>query len=169
MAGLVILSAFLLGLLLPSSMADNVLYSGDTLYSGQSLNQGSYTLTMQSDCNLVLYDYGRAIWSSGTYNRGYNCVLRMQTDGNLVIYSNSNAIWASNTGGQQGYFVLVLQRDRNVVIYGCPSWATATNAANSKGVVVVEHGRNDTSAAPVVVVPAADEPQNRKIAMVINN
>nr|ACJ66865.1 mannose-binding lectin [Zingiber officinale] len=169
MAGLVILSAFLLGFLLPSSMADNVLYSGDTLSSGQSLTQGSYSLTMQSDCNLVLYDYGRAVWSSGTYNRGYNCVLRMQNDGNLVIYSNNNAIWASNTGGQQGYFVLILQRDRDVVIYGCPSWATGTNTANSKGVVVVEHGRNDTSAAMVVVVPEGDEPQNRKIAMVINN
>ncbi|TLP70120.1 lectin [Nesterenkonia sphaerica] len=150
-------------------MADNVLYSGDTLSSGQSLTQGSYSLTMQSDCNLVLYDYGRAVWSSGTYNRGYNCILRMQNDGNLVIYSNNNAIWASNTGGQQGHFVLILQRDRNVVIYGCPSWATGTNTANSKGVVVVEHGRNDTSAAMVVVVPEGDEPQNRKIAMVINN
>ncbi|KAG6479672.1 mannose-specific lectin-like [Zingiber officinale] len=166
MASLVMLSVtVLLGLLLPFSVADSVLNGGGTLYSGQSLNQGAYTFVMQPDCNLVLYDSGLAVWSSGTYNQGYNCVLRMQTDGNLVIYSNGNdAIWASNTSGPEGNFILVLQSDRNVVIYSCPIWATGTNTANSKGVVIVNRGHNDTSS-----ITAADEPMNRKIAMVTKN
>ncbi|KAG6476875.1 hypothetical protein ZIOFF_066123 [Zingiber officinale] len=151
-------------------MADNVLYGGDTMNAGQSLTQGGYTFIMQTDCNLVLYDSGRAVWASGTDGRGRNCVLRMQTDGNLVIYDGNNrAVWASNTSGPRGNFVLILQRDRNVVIYGCPRWATNTNTANSEGVLIVKSGLNDTSFTPEVVAPAADEPTNRKIAMVTNN
>ncbi|XP_074565306.1 mannose-specific lectin-like [Curcuma longa] len=171
MAALVMLSAAVfLGLLLPSSMADNVLDGGGTLYTGQSLTQGDYTFIMQSDCNLVLYDKGRAVWASKTNGQGRNCVLRMQTDGNLVVYDGSNRpVWASNTGGSRGYYILVLQRDRNVVIYGCPRWASGTNTADSEGVVIVKSDWNDTSFNPQVVVPAADEPSNRKIAMVTNN
>ncbi|KAK1304454.1 hypothetical protein QJS10_CPB11g02265 [Acorus calamus] len=82
---------------------------------------------MQTDCNLVLYDNNRAIWSSGTYNRASGCFLKMQRDGNLVIYSNRGAVWASGTNVGNGNYVLVLQRDRNVVIYGSSLWATATN------------------------------------------
>ncbi|KAG6470735.1 hypothetical protein ZIOFF_071812 [Zingiber officinale] len=137
----------LLGLLLPSSMAVHVLYGGDTLNTGQSLTEGSYTFIMQFDCNLVLYDNSRSVpvWASGTNGQGSNCVLRMQKDGNLVIYDGgSKAVWASNTSGHLGNFVLILQRDRNVVIYGCPRWATNTNTANSEGVVIVKSGRNDT-------------------------
>ncbi|XP_074586921.1 uncharacterized protein LOC141842827 [Curcuma longa] len=172
MAALVMLSAVVfLGLLLPSSMADSVLDGGRALYSGQSLTQGDYTFIMQSDCNLVLYDKGRAVWASKTNGRGPNCVLRLRTDGNLVVYDGSNKlVWASNTGGSRGYYILVLQRDRNVVIYGCPRWATGTSTADSEGVVIVKSDRNDnTSFTPQVVVPAADEPTNRKIAMVTNN
>ncbi|XP_074565305.1 mannose-specific lectin-like [Curcuma longa] len=172
MAALVMLSAVLLGLFLPSSTADSVLNGGGTLYSGESLNQGAYSFVMQPDCNLVLYDSGRAVWSSGTYNQGYNCVLRMQTDGNLVIYSNNNdPIWASGTYGPGGNFILVLQSDRNVVIYSCPIWATGSNTANSKGVVIVKRGHNDTSIAAEAEAAAlaSDEPTNRKIAMVTNN
>ncbi|KAF3341723.1 Mannose-specific lectin [Carex littledalei] len=39
---------------------------GETLLEGQSLTYGSYKLTMQRDCNLVLYDDGMAEWSQTT-------------------------------------------------------------------------------------------------------
>ncbi|KAJ3686232.1 hypothetical protein LUZ61_015396 [Rhynchospora tenuis] len=143
---LLILSATLV-FLAPSSFADNVLYSGDTLYGGQSLSYGNYILTMQTDCNLVLYDHGRAVWSSNTYNKGYSCTLRMQTDGNLVIYDGSNrAIWATNTGRQQGNYVLVVQRDRNLVIYGGAIWGAGSNAVGTAPVII---SGNSTQSAVV--------------------
>ncbi|KAG6476876.1 hypothetical protein ZIOFF_066124 [Zingiber officinale] len=163
MSSLVMLSAaVLLGLLLPSSSAYNILYGGDTLSTGQSITHGAYTFIIQSDCNLVLYDNGRAVWSSGTYGRGRNCILSMQTDGNLVIYDGSKkAVWASNSRGSQANYILVLQRDRNVVIYGAPRWSTGTHTANSEGVVIVKSDQNDISFTPMT--------QDRKIAMVTNN
>nr|AAA33549.1 dimeric mannose specific lectin protein precursor [Narcissus hybrid cultivar 2] len=112
---------------LPSCLSDNILYSGETLSPGQSLNYGSYVFIMQEDCNLVLYNVDKPIWATNTGGLSSDCHLSMQTDGNLVVYSPQNkAIWASNTDGENGHFVCVLQKDRNVVIYGTDRWATGT-------------------------------------------
>ncbi|KAJ4767491.1 Mannose-binding lectin [Rhynchospora pubera] len=132
--------------LLTPSFAYNLLYSGEYLYGGQSLTEGSYTFIMQTDCNLVLYDSGRAVWSSGTYRQAENCFLSMQYDGNLVIYSGSRALWASNTQRSRGNFVVVLQRDRNVVLYGPALWATGTNRVGTANVTIA-----DNFTAPVVI------------------
>ncbi|CAA6675529.1 unnamed protein product [Spirodela intermedia] len=94
----------------------NTLRSGQTLTQRQSLNYNNYVFTMQSDCNLVLYD-GGAVWASGTNGRGTNCRATMQSDGNFVIYTGSRAVWATNTNGGIADYVLILQPDRNVVIY----------------------------------------------------
>ncbi|KAG6468556.1 mannose-specific lectin-like [Zingiber officinale] len=168
MAVLVILFAVLL--LLPSSMANNILYEGETLKTGQTLTEGVYTLTMQTNCNLVLSDNGHAVWSSNTGGKGTNCYLSVQTDGNLVIYDKAtNVIWSSDTWSRWGGpYILILQRNRNVVLYDS-KWSTNTYTANSEGVVIVKKDHNDTSITAEVVVPAADEPTNRKIAMVTNN
>lgn len=140
----VILSATMA--LITPSLAYNLLYSGEYLYGGQSLVEGSYTFIMQTDCNLVLYDNGRAIWSSGTYRKAENCFLSMQYDGNLVIYSGSTALWASNTKRAQGNFVVVLQRDRNVVLYGPALWSTGTNRVGTANVTI-----SGSSTEPVVI------------------
>jgi hypothetical protein len=132
--------------LLTPSHAHNLLYSGEYLYGGQSLTEGSYTFIMQTDCNLVLYDSGRAIWSSGTYKKAENCFLSMQYDGNLVIYSGSWALWSSNTQRSRGNFVVVLQRDRNVVLYGPALWATGTNRVGTANVTI-----SGNSTEPVVI------------------
>jgi hypothetical protein len=83
----------------------------ESIYS----DNGLYRLTMQNDCNLVLYA-PNAIWSSKTYNGSNNCVARMQDDGNFVVYNGSRALWASNTWGHPGAY-LELQDDRNLVVY----------------------------------------------------
>ncbi|KAJ1690882.1 hypothetical protein LUZ63_015037 [Rhynchospora breviuscula] len=134
---LLILSATL-AFLATSSFADNVLYSGYELYGGESLSYGNYILIMQTDCSLVLYDFGRAVWSSKTYNKGFSCTLRLQSDGNLVIYDgHKRAIWATNTGRKQpGHYVLVLQPDRNVVIYGGAIWGSGSNAVGTAPVII---------------------------------
>ncbi|KAM0953373.1 putative bulb-type lectin domain-containing protein [Dioscorea sansibarensis] len=120
-------------------MADYILYSGETLSSGQALTYGSYNFTMQTDCNLVLYDNGEALWASGTNGLGTNCLLTLQSDGNLVIYnSNNQTVWASNTNMGQNYYVLILRKDGNVVIYGGALWATNTNNIGVSGGMFIE-------------------------------
>ena len=62
--------------------------------------QRPFSLTMQTDGNLVMYDqYGRAVWSSNTYAKGQAPhKLIMQSDANLVIYDNNWVpIWHTNT------------------------------------------------------------------------
>lgn len=95
----------------------------NTLYAGQTLNPGAsllspnhqYELIMQGDGNLVLYQAGSALWSSGTAGDS-GATATMQADGNLVIYDGGVAKWNSGTNGSPGA-VLVLQDDSNLVIY----------------------------------------------------
>ncbi|KAK1312662.1 hypothetical protein QJS10_CPA07g00494 [Acorus calamus] len=129
----------------------NMLFSGGSLNAGQALTNGNYKFIMQSDCNLVLYDGGRAIWASNTNGKGSSCVLRMQYDGNLVIYAaGERAVWATNTNRGRGNYFLTLQNDRNVVIYdgGSAIWATGTQVAGV-GVTIVPPEANHTWAAVV--------------------
>lgn len=52
-----------------------------TLTAGSSLVEGSYTLKMQTDCNLVLYHINTVLWDSKTSGRGTNCRFTLQADG----------------------------------------------------------------------------------------
>nr|AAQ55289.1 lectin precursor [Typhonium divaricatum] len=141
---LALLLLVILGALSGPSMAVD---RGSTLNSNASLNTGdylsvkAYKFIMQEDCNLVLYDAGTAIWSSGTYGRGYGCRCTMQDDGNLVVYnSRSEAVWSSRTYRAKGFYILVLQGDRNVVIYsrGAAIWSTGTYVRGAKPAVIID-------------------------------
>ncbi|KAG6476883.1 mannose-specific lectin-like [Zingiber officinale] len=150
MASLVMLSvALLLGLFLPSSMANNVLFGGDRLNTGESLRERNFKFTMMSDdCTLVLNDNDQTVWSSPTNGLGNNCFAHLQTNGNLVIRNdNDQVVWSSNTAGEEGNYILVLQNDGSVVIFGRSIWSIppGSNTATSKGAVIVKRGRSDES------------------------
>jgi hypothetical protein len=89
---------------------------------------GDFTLVMQGDGNLVLYQGGTALWASGTVGSGADEAI-MQGDGNFVLYTSAGApVWASNTAGNAGAY-LDVQNDGNVVIYGSSGtalWSTGT-------------------------------------------
>nr|AAL07475.1 lectin GNA-2 [Galanthus nivalis] len=126
-ASLLILTTIFLGVITPSCLSENILYSGETLPTGGSLTSGSFVFIMQQDCNLVLYNVDKPIWATNTGGLSSDCSISLQTDGDLVVYTPSNKpIWASNTDGQNGNYVCILQKDRNVVIYGTNRWATGT-------------------------------------------
>jgi hypothetical protein len=58
---------------------------------------GRFTLFMQHDGNLVLYQGSQALWATNTYGRNTAQVL-MQGDGNLVLYDTAaQPIWGSGT------------------------------------------------------------------------
>jgi hypothetical protein len=121
----------------PSNCADSVpvpcgtLPANHSLTTGQSVTScnGDYTLDMQGDGNLVLYQNGTALWASNTSGSAADKA-SMQGDGNLVLYTSSgSAVWSSGTAGNDGAD-LVVQNDGNVVIYsasGTALWDTGTN------------------------------------------
>ncbi|MBV9594782.1 MAG: hypothetical protein JO147_13425, partial [Actinobacteria bacterium] len=121
-----------------ASPVTNVLASGSTLTSGQSLESpnGNFSLAVQGDGNVVLYDaLLRPIWATGTGGKGVGA-LSMQADGNAVLYHAGAALWATGTAGNAGAR-LILQDDGNLVLYtagGAALWASrSTLAAGSTG------------------------------------
>lgn len=161
----VLLAPALLCLLSSPCVATNILYSGSSLYTGQSLTYGAYYLIMQSDCNLVLYDSGRPVWATNTGGRGSNCRATMQKDGNFVVYNgNNNAVWASGSNGRVDNYVLILQHDRNVVVYGGSIWGSGSNAYGT-GVTIsgAPTAVKDDTSAPTSVV--ADGRTGRELGL----
>ncbi|KAI0512224.1 hypothetical protein KFK09_012862 [Dendrobium nobile] len=106
----------------------NVLRSGEELSTNKSLSIGNYTLIMQKDCNLVLYENDDAIWESNTSEMGINCSLVLHSNGELHIFSDVGApVWRTETSQLNGKYALVLQPNGNVVVYGSPIWSTGTH------------------------------------------
>src|ERR1700744_4112833 len=89
---------------------------------------GGYTLIMQGDGNLVLYQGSAALWASNTVGSGADEAI-MQGDGNFVLYTSAGTpVWASNTPGNAGAY-LDVQNDGNVVVdsaSGAALWSTGT-------------------------------------------
>lgn len=118
---------------------------------------GRYTLDMQEDGNLVVYNaQGRAEWSSDTVGRGaVECV--MQSDGNLVLKDrNGRSVWSTLTEGAKNAR-LMIQNDGNLVIY------------NGRGFVVWAKGRvrDSLSRDEKLVVDEFLRSQNRKYTLIL--
>jgi surface antigen len=116
--------------------AGTVLRPGDYLSSGGS---SPYTLEMQFDGNLVLYNAGRtALFDSRTWNNP-GAYFTVQYDGNGVLYSaGGTALFDTKTWGNAGVR-LCIQSDANVVLYSSswsPLWATQTWLNASRGQTV---------------------------------
>ena len=96
---------------------------------GRHSCSGRFLFVHQGDGNVVLYDGGAAIWSTGTHGRSTS-VLAMQGDGNVVLYApNGTPLWSTGTHGNGGS-VLAVQDDGNVVVYAPGPraiWSTGTN------------------------------------------
>lgn len=111
--------------------ACGTLTANQSLATGQTRTScdGRFTLTMQGDGNLVLYQGGTALWATNTANSGA-ARATMQGDGNFVVYTSAGTpVWASNTSGNAGAH-LSLQNDGNLVVYGASGvalWASNTS------------------------------------------
>jgi muramidase (phage lysozyme) len=106
-----------------------------TIDPGHGLSRGHaqsscdhrFSLAMQNDGNLVLYQGTKPLWATSTNGRG-GSVAVMQTDGNFVLYDDrSVALFSTRTNGHGGAGAVV-QTDGNFVVYGGtkPLWATNT-------------------------------------------
>ncbi len=103
------------------------------LTSGQKMVScdARFSLVMQTDGNLVLYEAGvtAALWASNTAGSA-GALAVMQDDGNFVVYTAAGTpVWSSNTAGVGCGAWLAVQTDGNVVIYdstGKARWSTGT-------------------------------------------
>ncbi|KAL0919699.1 hypothetical protein M5K25_011813 [Dendrobium thyrsiflorum] len=113
---------------------NSAMYSGDILFTSDSLGLGYCGFTMQGDCNLVLYVRGGHVWATNTYGRGDHCQVELTRNGQLVISNNIGAppVWTSSFQGEDDNYVLKLQGDGNVVILNSNEnsvWSTSTNTS----------------------------------------
>ncbi|MGY4759560.1 hypothetical protein ACVNS2_08205 [Paenibacillus caseinilyticus] len=123
---LVLSAAFLLQLsTVSAAFAKDVLFNGEKLRAGESLKSqdGRFSLNMQTDGNLVIYQSGRAIWATGTdkvyikysdpfcwcersaradtLNFNNRMYLTNETNPNVrgqVAWSSNNTDWVKNSG-----------------------------------------------------------------------
>lgn len=99
-------------------------------------DNGRFSLVMQADGNLVLYQNGttKALWATGTHGKKVAFAI-MQGDGNFVVYAPDNTVlWHAGTQGNPGS-VLILQDDGNLVIYAPGNkaiWASNTREPDQR-------------------------------------
>lgn len=126
-------------------------FKGDSLVEGSRLHPGEairspggrFTFVFQTDANVVLYDWGKPLWSSNTFECCQPGHLIMQHDGNLVACDAAGRpYWASDTWQQgTGPYRFAMQDDAKAVLYnrnGNCLWETGTrreNAARTRLVV----------------------------------
>jgi len=111
-----------------------------TLSSGQSLQVGNMTLTMQSAGNLVLTNGSEVVWAvGGADGTGINCQGQcrayFQSAGNLVLYDAANhPYWYNSTSTASGYrlqlstgypYISIVRADSSIEWQGRP-WLTGT-------------------------------------------
>lgn len=127
-----------------------IMRAGEGLRRGDVLKScnGRFSIALQTDSNLVLYDTSVPIIATNTAGRNA-AMLMMQVDGNLVLYDTmSQALWSTGTSGNPGAY-LALQDDGNVVIRaasGAALWVSNTVAGSCPGLAACRDQAVDCSA-----------------------
>lgn len=90
----------------------NILGCLNTLDSEHYLQAGNYTLGIQQDCNLVLYEGTRTkVWEArkGGSLTGSICYAKLQGDGILALYNRSDdsQIWVSKGATGSGNYLML--------------------------------------------------------------
>lgn len=104
----------------PEGCTTSTLWADQALYTNQSVSScnGLYSLWMQEDGNVVLYENatGTPLWHSQTHGTA-GSALAMQSDGNFVLYDAAlNPLWHTSTHGHPGAAMRV-EEDGNVIVW----------------------------------------------------
>jgi len=110
---------------------------GDKIVS----NKGRFTVIMQTDCNLVLYDSAKgkggydpsaSTWASGTWVDGTpSCYAEVESNGTLSVFRSNAIVYKTPQAAVSSSLAplfFVIQDDGNFVAYQCtaPYWASNT-------------------------------------------
>jgi hypothetical protein len=93
---------------------------------------GAYSLALQPDGNVVLYQGNRALWSTNTVGAG-GVRFGLSHDGLLRLLANDGrTVWQNGPQGGDGNYSFSLQDDGNMVVYlnnggsATPVWSSNT-------------------------------------------
>ena len=96
--------------------ASAVLRQGARLTAGQSIAAGQYTLTMQSDGNLVMRGNGRVLWTTGTAKRAPGGYATVRNDGAFAVRTKAGkSVWNAKPAGSGAS--LYIQTNGDLVLY----------------------------------------------------
>lgn len=104
----------------PPLSCDPLLEPNEALFAHDHVRScnGKYTLWMQGDGNVVLYEEatGRPLWNTQTVGTK-DPMLIMQLDGNFVLYDGAGTpVWHTSTHGHDGAMLRV-EDDGNVIVW----------------------------------------------------
>jgi len=114
-----------------------------TLAQGTSFVFGSSNLAMQGDGNLVLYQGGKAVWSTGTFGQNCGvsqCIADFQADGNFVVYNGSAPLWTSRTSANPGATLVLAAQSLQLQIISANQSVLWTNLSFSAGNFTLSQG-----------------------------
>lgn len=126
---------FLLPFLLPLSttIAVNILLSGNILHTGSHLSTRNAMFGLDNDCDLALIYNQNPRFQSNTKLRGINCSLILTDSGQLLIRSSDGStIWSSSPPGKTGHYAALLRPDGHVAVYGPSIWSTKTTSVGTE-------------------------------------
>lgn len=136
----------------PALCSSNALYSdlGNGLGKGQSLAYRDYTLTLQPDCNLVLYNGSTAIWHTNTAQKGPICILFLQPNGELLLFGRNGreVVWRSGITSTVGSYALVVKYDGTLQVYGPSIWSVPDTNANVQLITAERSSSTGDEAVP---------------------
>ena len=138
------------------SAATMLLYPGQKLCSPTAC---AFYLTLQADCNAMLYKTGgSAVWSTSTQGSLAPCSLAMESKGSLVLYDRAKANKYSSSSidsSSKGPFTLKVTDDGNLLIFdgtGAGYWSARPTLAPT-GVPT-----SSPTAVPIVTVAPTAAP-----------
>jgi hypothetical protein len=120
------------------SAGNFVWHAGFVVGNGSGYCNNAYTLAMQNDDNLVLYNrLDKAVWATGTSGKApqFAGYATMQGDGNFVVYgapNNTGPLWATGTNGKAAGGFFQFQTDGNLCVYTASSVAVWCSGSNGR-------------------------------------
>ncbi|XP_039145756.1 mannose-specific lectin-like [Dioscorea cayenensis subsp. rotundata] len=132
---LLLLFSIQLAFLICSGLGSNFMIGGDVLTAGgQNLTYMEYSLTLQSDCNLVLKNGSTRVWETMTGGYSAECYVTLDLNGKLAVWHPRfrYPLWSSGIMSQVGYYALVLRYDGTLRIVGW-TWTKTTESVLYSG------------------------------------
>ncbi|KAH7689224.1 alpha-D-mannose-specific plant lectins domain-containing protein [Dioscorea alata] len=152
------------------TMANNLIFSGGTLKTGESLKAGDYEFIMDENCNLALFHKETQEWNSGTALLGLDCYFSFDSYANLNVYGDDNSLlFKIDFNLDKGQYVLILQETGRLVIYGPHSWASDDELKGDFGHLFINSKVKSSAALPANKAAEKEDKATERISMVVNN
>lgn len=115
----------------------NLLFSGQVLSDGESLEAYPYKLAVNSPCTFAVEDGSGSVWEQKPNSNSRRCFVRLNYHGQLSLLDDLYlTLWSSNsycTLLPEGEYVLVMRYDGIAAVYGRKLWSNIGVKINYSG------------------------------------